>query len=100
MEIHQRLREAINRAHCLAAVCDTMSVATYQEGMKLLVDALGTPEENPKVWQSIAKPVSNWKSENKLINGEVKQKQMSGDSMVDESNTWWAAIQSTICRNS
>ena len=22
---------------------------------------------------------------------------MSGDSMVDESNTWWTAIQSTIC---
>jgi hypothetical protein len=78
-------------------VCNKMSVATYDEGIKLITAAIGTPEQNPKMWQSISKPLNNWKQENNSVGQEVKTLGMSGDSMVDESNTWWAAIQSTIC---
>ena len=99
--IKQRLREQMidgqNMNQGTQIVCNTMSVASYQEGMKLLIAAIGHPEQNPILWKRIEKPLNNWKQENSLINGEIKNKQMSGDSMVDESNTWWAAIQSTIC---
>lgn len=78
-------------------VCNTMSVATYDEGIKLITAAIGSPEQNPKMWQRISKPLNNWKQENTSIGNEVKTMGMSGDSMVDESNTWWTAIQSTIC---
>ena len=77
--------------------CNTMSVATYKEGLKLIINAIGTPQENPKMWSRISKPLHNWQQEDVLIGNEVKEKGMSGDSMVDESNTWWTAIQSTIC---
>lgn len=78
-------------------VCNKMSVATYDEGIKLITAAIGTPEQNPKMWQRISKPLNNWKQENTSIGDEVKTMGMSGDSMVDESNTWWTAIQTTIC---
>ena len=99
--IRQRIREQfidgqnMNRGTQIA--CNTMSVATYAEGLKLITNAIGTPEQNPKMWQRIAKPLNNWKQDNSEIGSEVKNDHMSGDSMVDESNTWWTAIQTTIC---
>jgi hypothetical protein len=65
--------------------------------MALIIKAIGTPEQNPSMWKSIEWPIKNWKDVNDLISHEIKTKNMSGDSMVDESNTWWSAIQSTIC---
>lgn len=100
MNIQKRLSEALEQKHGLQTICNTMSVATYMEGIQLLIRGIGRPEQNPEVWKSIALPLKNWKNENTQINGEIKDGGMSGDSMVDESNTWWAAIQSTICRNS
>jgi hypothetical protein len=78
-------------------VCNKMSVSTYAEGVRLITSAIGTPEQNPKLWQRISKPLNNWKEADNRIGQEVNSGGMSGDSMVDESNTWWAAIQSTIC---
>lgn len=99
--IKKRIREELidgqNMGKGLQLACNTMSVATYKEGMRLLVNAIGTPEQNPKLWARITKPLNNWKQEDTSIGDEVKTGGMSGDSMVDESNTWWAAIQSTIC---
>ncbi len=92
--IRQRLSEGTNG---IQTACNTMSVATWDEGYKLIVNAIGTPEQNPKMWEKIKGPVSNWKQDNINIGNEVKNMGMSGDSMVDESNTWWAAIQTTIC---
>jgi hypothetical protein len=99
--IKQRVREEIidgqNMNKGTQILCNKMSVATYDEGIKLIISAIGTPEQNPKIWKRISKPINNWKQEDILIAQEVKEKGMSGDSMVDESNTWWSAIQSTIC---
>lgn len=78
-------------------VCNKMSVATYAEGIRLITAAIGMPEQNPKLWQRISKPLNNWKEADNRIGQEINSGGMSGDSMVDESNTWWAAIQSTIC---
>jgi hypothetical protein len=37
------------------------------------------------------------KNEQHRIDAEVATKNMSGDSMVDEADTYWHQIQSTIC---
>lgn len=99
--IKQRLREQMidgqNMNQGTQILCNKMSVATYKEGLQLIINAIGHPNENPKMSQRIAKPLNNWRQENIEIGHEKETEGMSGDSMVDESNTWWAAIQSTIC---
>lgn len=86
-----------NMNSAMQKACNTMSVATYKEGLSLIINAIGTPQENPEIWKRIARPLKNWQEADLMIGQEVKKKGMSGDSMVDESNTWWSAIQSTIC---
>lgn len=77
--------------------CNTMSVATYKEGLKLIIDAIGHPNENPKMWSRISKPLHNWQQEDLEIGHEKSTEHMSGDSMIDESNTYWTMIQNVIC---
>jgi hypothetical protein len=96
-QIKNLLREVSLQNKGLETACNKMSVATYKEGMALIINAIGTPEQNPSMWKRIERPIKNWKDANDLISHEIKTKNMSGDSMVDESNTWWSAIQSTIC---
>lgn len=108
--IKKRLREGIiNNTNGVGLLCDKMSVATYEEGIKLIIAAIGTQDENPTMWEKIMKPLTMWKQENIQINREKHTtasgnittdttKGMSGDSMIDESNTWWAAIQSSLCQ--
>ena len=80
-------------------LCNTMSVATYAEGMALITAAIGTPEQNPEMWHKIAKPVANWRQDDISIHSQKDTEHMSGDSMVDQSNTWWSAVQSAVCEN-
>ena len=79
-------------------MCNIMTVNTYEEGIDLLIKILGKPSENPEDWTKIKKPLSMWREITIQIRKEVKEKGMSGDSEVDESDTWWSAIQSTFCR--
>lgn len=95
--INEEMIDGQNMNQGTETACNKMSVATYDEGMKLIVAAIGHPKDNPKLWSRISKPLKNWKNANTSIGQEVKSGGMSGDSMVDESNTWWTAIQSTIC---
>lgn len=99
--IRQKIRESLidgqNMNTGTQSLCNKMSVATYDEGIKLIVDAIGHPDNNHPLWQRISKPLNNWKQANTSINQQKTSGGMSGDSMVDESNTWWTAIQSTIC---
>ena len=95
--INEQMIDGQNMNQGTQTACNKMSVATYKEGIKLIIDAIGTPQENPDMWKKIAKPLKNWQEEDFKIGQEVNTGGMSGDSMVDESNTWWAAIQSTIC---
>ena len=77
--------------------CNTMSVQSYEEVLGRLIAAIGNKEENPKLWAKIEKPLNMIKQANFEINKEKKENGMTGDSMVDESNTWWSAIQTEIC---
>lgn len=79
-------------------ICDIMSIDTYEEGIKLLEDHLGTRKENPESWDEIKKPLKMWKEATIEIRNELDEYGMTGDSEVDESDTWWSAIQSTICK--
>ena len=92
--IKHKLREQLNPY----PLCSIMNVDTYEEGIDLLTKIFGNPAENPKDWAKIEKPLSMWKEITIQIRQEVKEKGMSGDSEVDESDTWWSAIQSTFCR--
>lgn len=95
--INEQMIDGQNMNQGTQIACNKMSVATYAEGIKIITAAIGTPEQNPKMWQRIAKPLNNWKQANIDIGQEVKTMGMSGDSMVDESNTYWTMIQTTIC---
>jgi hypothetical protein len=99
--IRKRIREQMidgqNMNQGTQTACNKMSVATYAEGIQLITSAIGTPQQNPQMWKRIQRPLQNWKEADSKIGQEVKTGGMSGDSMSDESNTWWSAIQSTIC---
>jgi hypothetical protein len=79
------------------SLCNTMSVRSYEEVIGRLIAAIGTEDENPEMWKKIAKPINMLKKANYEINKEKRTDGMTGDSMVDEANTWWSAIQTTIC---
>jgi hypothetical protein len=91
----------------LQSLCNTMSVKTYHEVVGRIIAAIGHPEENPELWAKIKKPLDMLQQANTEINKEKhttddgnptpKPNGMTGDSMVDEANTWWTAIQSTLC---
>lgn len=90
--------ESFIRKNIERQFCNVMSIDTYEQGIELLINYLGSPSENPKAWGKIEKPLSMWKEITNQIRGEIKEKGMSGDSEVDESDTWWSAIQSTFCK--
>jgi len=80
------------------SLCNTMSVRSYHEVLGRIITAIGHPEENHELWDKIKKPLDMLEKANKELNKEKKENGMTGDSEVDESNTWWSAIQSTICK--
>lgn len=91
----------------MESLCDTMSVKTYQEVIQRVTAAIGRPEQSPALWSKISKPLQMLQQSNRQIGAEKHIANngdhigapdgMTGDSMVDEANTWWAAIQSTLC---
>jgi hypothetical protein len=82
----------------LQTLCNTMSVRSYHEVLGRIIAAIGHPEENHELWDKIKKPLDMLEKASKNLNKEKIEIGMTGDSEVDESNTWWAAIQSTICK--
>ena len=80
-------------------ICNIMTVDTYEEGIELLKNHLGSIKENPEKWDKIKKPLQMWKEATEQIRKELDEYGMTGDSEVDESDTWWSAIISTLCKN-
>lgn len=81
----------------MKSLCNTMSVRSYEEVLGRIIAAIGKQDESPKLWAKIEKPLNMLKQANDEINKEKKRDGMTGDSMVDEANTWWTAIQTTLC---
>lgn len=90
--IKNRLRESISNP-----ICNIMTVNSYEEGIEHLRKHIGTPEENPEAWAQITKPLKMWKEVTIQIRKELSSG-ATGDSEVDESDTWWSAIISRFCR--
>jgi hypothetical protein len=105
--INETMIDGQNMNYHTQSLCNTMSVKSYQEVIGRLIAAIGPKDKNPELWEKISKPLSMLKQANFEINNEKHTNMvgnktnntdgMTGDSMVDEANTWWAAIQSTIC---
>ena len=81
----------------LQSLCNTMSVRSYEEVLGRIIAAIGNKEDNPELWAKIQKPLDMLKQANFEINKQKNMYGMTGDSMVDEANTWWSAIQTTLC---
>lgn len=94
--MRDKIRNILREYTDTSELCDKMTISTYEEGVKILNNVIGAIEENPDEWEKIKKPLSMWKEVTIQLRDELKTG-MTGDSEVDESNTWWAAIQSTLC---
>jgi hypothetical protein len=91
----------------LQSLCNTISVNSYHEVLGRIITAIGHPEQNPELWAKIEKPLGMLKQSQTEIDKEKHTNNlgnytpipdgMTGDSMADEADTWWAAIQSTLC---
>jgi hypothetical protein len=80
-------------------ICNKMTVNNYNEAMYYVEAAMKGVDEatRTKIMQRIHTPLKNLKTAQKNIGDELKTTHMSGDSMVDEADTYWHQIQSTIC---
>ena len=78
--------------------CNTMSVRSYNEVLGRLIAAIGSKDETPELWAKIEKPLNMLKQADQDLKKEKKIYGMTGDSLADESNTWWSAIQTSICK--
>jgi len=101
--IRKRIREEMidgqNMNKGTQTICNKMTVNDYNEAMHYVEAAMKGVDEatKTKIMQKIRVPLENMKHEQKSIDNEVKTAHMSGDSMVDEADTYWHQIQSTIC---
>ena len=101
--IKKRIREQMIDGQNMNAgtqtLCNKMTVNNYAEAMHYVKEALkGISSENrTKIMQKIHVPLENMKHEQQKIDNEVSKSHMSGDSMMDEADTYWHQIQSTIC---
>ena len=94
--IRKILKEEIEKKEL--GICNILTVDTYEEGIKILEKYLGTIKENPKAWSLIEQPLKMWKDSAVEIRKELGRDGMTGDSEVDESDTWWASIQGSFCK--
>lgn len=91
----------------LQSLCNTMSVNSYHEVMGRVIAAIGTEKDNPDLWKQIKQPLKQLEKANYDINLEKHTDNdgnitkiangMTGDSIPDESNTYWHQIQSVLC---
>jgi hypothetical protein len=101
--IRKRIREQMidgqDMNQATQTICNKMTINSYEEALRHVESALkGVSEETRyKVMQKIHAPLENLKQEQFKIDGEVRSKNMSGDSVPDEADTYWHQIQSTIC---
>ena len=91
----------------MQSLCNTMTVNSYDEVLGRIIAAIGPKEKSPELWAKIEEPLNKLKSASYDINKEKHTNQfgnrtmddenMTGDSIPDEADTYWATIQSTLC---
>jgi hypothetical protein len=80
-------------------LCNKMTVGSYEEVLKLVAESLKQfdDETKHKIVQKIITPLENLRNTEITLRDEMKKYGMTGDSLPDQSNTYWHQIQSTIC---
>ena len=91
----------------MQSLCNTMTVNSYDEVLGRIITAIGPKEKSPELWAKIEETLNKLKSASYDINKEKHTNQfgnrtmddenMTGDSIPDEADTYWATIQSTLC---
>ena len=96
---HLNIIDGQNMNQGTQEMCNLMSVKDYPEVLCRVKKALEglKPELRHKIIQKIKYPLNSIKQQQIEIDKEVNTLGMSGDSMLDESNTYWVMIQSAFC---
>lgn len=105
--LREQLIDGQNMSANLQSLCNTMTVNSYNDVISRVTAAIGSQDKNPELWSKIQQPLSMLKQANFQINGEKHTNMLgnhisepygaTGDCMVDEADTYWATIQSTLC---
>ena len=101
--IKKRIREQIidgqNMNKSTQAICNKMTINSYEEALHYVEEALKGIEEPKKsiILHKIHAPLENLKHEQIVIHSQKKENGMTGDSIPDEADTYWSQIQSKIC---
>ena len=95
--LHEQIIDGQEMNPHLQLLCNTMTVNNYEEVLIKIIAAIGTQEKNPELWAKIEQPLKMLKLANFELNNEKRTNNMTGDSVADEANTYWATIQSTLC---
>lgn len=101
--IRQRLREEIIDGQymtpAMKTACNKMTISSYEEALDLTKKAIAhlSEEQKFKIMQKLNQPLNRLKDAQNSLDDELKKYKMTGDSLPDESDTYWHQIQTTLC---
>lgn len=104
--LHEQMIDGQEMNTHLQSLCNTMTVNSYEEVLGRIVAAIGPKEKNKELWGKIKQPLNKLKLAEYNLNKEkhtdqfnktINADNMTGDSIPDEADTYWAIIQSTLC---
>ncbi len=97
--LREQMIDGQNMNHGTQTICNKMTIDSYSEALRYVEEAMKGVDEatRTKIMQKIHAPLENLKQEQINIDAQKKTQGMTGDSMVDEADTYWHQIQSTIC---
>jgi len=95
--LHEQMIDGQEMNPHLQSLCNTMTVSNYNEVLGRIIAAIGPQDKNPELWAKIEQPLKMLKMANFELNKEKQTSNMTGDSVADEADTYWATIQSTLC---
>jgi len=83
----------------MKTACNKMTIGSYEEAYDLTKKAIAhlSEEDKFKIMERLKQPLNKLKEGQKTLDYELKTYNMTGNSLADESNTYWHQIQSTIC---
>jgi hypothetical protein len=97
--LREQMIDGQDMSQATQIICNKLTVDSYEEALYHVIESLKQFDDKIKqeIMQKIHTPLENLRHEQSKIDNEIKTAHMSGDSMVDEANTYWHQIQSTIC---
>jgi hypothetical protein len=99
--LNEQMIDGENMNQGTQTICNKLTIDSYQEAMSYVRKGLEGMDEmtKGKIMQKIHVPLENLRQEQNKIDSEIRNDGMSGDSMPDEADTYWAEIQTAFCDN-